>query len=228
MAKTWKVHKAAGLFPRIGGDELKELKADIEANGIRVPVLVNKAKDTILDGRNRMMIAHDLGLKEDDVPFEIFKGKDETGEIISRNIHRRHLTDDQRVALITKLRGPGLAKQAAERQKAGKADPSLKSDEGRVDDQIAREAKVTRHKARTALDAAKHVPKDLDRVIEGKERLAAAHARARARAGKNRKPKPEKTFRQIVEAKFLRFRTSFPPSRAREMIAIVRELVEDL
>ena len=60
MAKTWKIHPTAMQFQRISGDELKELKADIEANGIKVPILVNKKRDTILDGRNRMMIASEL------------------------------------------------------------------------------------------------------------------------------------------------------------------------
>src|SRR5438094_3119347 len=230
MAKTWKIHPNAMQFQRISGDELKELKADIEANGIKVPILVNKKRDTILDGRNRMMIASELKLPEREVPLEVFKGKpeDEVGEIISRNIYRRHLTDDQRVALITKLLGPGLRAEAQARMKAGVADPTRKSAEGsETAHKIAKEAKVGRDKARMALEAEKHAPKDLDAVIAGKEKLAAANAKRRAKAGKNRKPKPEKTLRQKVEAKFLRFQESFAVSEWREALAIVREIVNN-
>jgi hypothetical protein len=112
--KTWKVHPAALAFPRMSVAEFNELKADIAAKGMRLPILVNKKKDTILDGRNRMMVAHDLKLEDGEVPIEVFTGtsEEEVSEIISRNIHRRHLTDDQRVAIVAKLRGPQLTKEA--------------------------------------------------------------------------------------------------------------------
>src|SRR6266852_3149653 len=118
--KTMKVHPVAKMFPTIGAKEMKELRADIEARGIVVPILVNQEKDTILDGRNRYSIAYELGLGDGKVPMEVFKGKDEEipGEIIARNILRRHLTDDQRAAIIAKIRGPQLEKEAAERKGA--------------------------------------------------------------------------------------------------------------
>src|SRR5205823_6980221 len=89
-------------------------------NGILVPILVNKKKDTIIDGRNRWMIATELKM-DGKVPLEVFKGKDEEipGEIISRNIFRRHLTDEQRVMLVTKIRGEKLEEEAKQRQVAG-------------------------------------------------------------------------------------------------------------
>src|SRR5438046_3139966 len=90
------VHEVAKLFPTLSEKELEELREDIKAHGIAVPILLNKAGDTILDGRNRWMIACELKLTKDQVPTEKFKGKDEDipSEILSRNIFRRHLTDD--------------------------------------------------------------------------------------------------------------------------------------
>jgi hypothetical protein len=228
MTKTWKVHPAAMAFPRMPTAALNELKADIAANGIRIPILVNKKRDTILDGRTRMIVAHDLKLKDGEVPIEVFTGKpeEEVGEIISRNIHRRHLTDDQRVAIVAKLRGPQLAKEAEERQKAGEAsDLGLKSTQGRTRELIAAEADVSQHKARSALMTAKHAPFELDMVIAGKERLAKAHANAKAKEKKSSKPKPQKSLRERVEAKFLRFMESFPVTDYREVRAILRELL---
>src|SRR6266849_2246197 len=168
--KTMKVHPVAKMFPTIGAKEMKELKADIEARGIVVPILVNKDKDTILDGRNRYNIAYELGLGDGNVPMEVFKGKDEEipGEIIARNILRRHLTDDQRVQLVQQIRGPQIEKEAAERMKAGH--PSLKSDEGRgrASERLAAEAKTTRHQAEQAIDVAKHAKDIVADVVGGK------------------------------------------------------------
>jgi ParB-like chromosome segregation protein Spo0J len=228
MAKTWKVHPTALAFPRMPVAEYNELKADIAARGIRLPILVNKNRDTILDGRNRMMVAHDLNLKDGEVPIEVFTGEldEEVGEIISRNIHRRHLTDDQRVAIVAKLRGPQLAKEAEERQKAGQAsDLGLKSTQGRTRELIAAEADASQHKARSALMTAKHAPFDLDMVIAGKEKLAKAHANAKAKAKKSSKLKPQKSLRERVEAKFVRFMESFAVTEYREVRAILQELL---
>ncbi len=229
MNKTYKVHPAANAFPRLSAERYNELKADIEARGICVPILVNKKKDTILDGRTRAMIAHDLKLKDGAVPIEVFKGKpeQEVGEIISRNYHRRDLTDDQRAAIVAKLRGPELAKEAEARKRTGKAgDLGSKSTRGRTHEIIADEAKVGDYKARAALTVARHAPKDLDKVIEGKEKLAAASKKARAKAGKTAKPKPQKSLRERVEARFLRLMESFAVVEYREVRAILRDLLE--
>src|SRR6266542_5545676 len=121
MNKTYKVHPAANAFPRLSAERYNELKADIEARGICVPILVNKKKDTILDGRTRAMIAHDLKLKDGAVPLEVCKGKpeDEAAEIMSRNFHRRDLTDGERAAIVAKLRGPQIEKEAEARERMG-------------------------------------------------------------------------------------------------------------
>jgi ParB-like chromosome segregation protein Spo0J len=229
MPKTYKVHSAAMAFPPMPKPEFDELKEDIKQHGIKIPILVNKKKDTILDGRNRIMAAHDLKLKDSQVPLEIFTGSDEqaVNEIVSRNIHRRHLTDDQRVGLLAKLLGKSLEEEAETRQRTGKAgNLGLKSTQGRTHEIIAAEARVGDHKARAALAAAKHAPKDLDRVIAGKEKLAAAAKKAKAKARKTAKPKTQKSLRERVEAKFLRFMESFAVTDYTEVRAILRELLE--
>ncbi len=58
--KVMKVHPVANMFPSLPANEMKELQADIEKRGIVSPILVNKRRDTILDGRNRWRIAHEL------------------------------------------------------------------------------------------------------------------------------------------------------------------------
>jgi ParB-like chromosome segregation protein Spo0J len=113
-----KIHEVAKAFPTLPAKELAEIAADIEKNGITVPILLNKAGDTIIDGRTRWTIALDLGLRKSQVPVERFMGTDEEipSVIISRNLFRRHLTDKQRTALVSKLLGPQWQKEAAERK----------------------------------------------------------------------------------------------------------------
>lgn len=226
MNKVWKIHPVAKEFPKIGGEQFAELKADIAKNGIRLPILVNSKRDTVLDGRNRLMAAHDLKLADKDVPIEVFDGTEDeaVAQIISRNIHRRHLTDEQRVSLVVKLLGPQLTKEAEARERAGKADLTLKSTQGRTHEKIATVAKVGTHKARAALETAKHSPQDLDDVIEGKAKLAAAHKKIKARA-RSTKPKTIKPLPERVETRFVRFMETFAVADYVTVRSILREIL---
>jgi hypothetical protein len=226
MNKTWKVHPVAMSFPRLSTDQLRELREDIQTNGIRVPILVNKKQDTIMDGRNRIMIASDLKLKDGQVPLEVFKGKaeEEEAEILSRNLYRRHLTDDQRTAIIAKILGPQLAKEAAERRV--RKPVLLKSTQQKEAwEPIADQAKVGQHKARAALDAAKHAPEELDEVIAGKKKLREAAKVANAKKPKVKRPKVEKPLRERVEAAFLKLMEKFAVVEYREVRKILREML---
>jgi ParB/Sulfiredoxin domain len=222
--KVYKVHPAALAFPQMPASEFNELKADIAANGIRMPILVNKEEDTIIDGRNRMVAARDLKLPDSEIPLEVFSGTEDEalGQIVSRNIMRRHLTDDQRVAIVAKLRGRQLIDEAEVRERAGIAAKSIK---GRSWQQVATEAKVSQHKARAALETVKHAPIDLDKVIEGKEKLRTAYARARAKRPAT--PKPQKSLREHVETKFLGLMECFAVTQYRDVRAILRELLTE-
>jgi ParB-like chromosome segregation protein Spo0J len=168
---TMQFHELCKMFQILPAKEMKALKADIEAHGIKVPILVNKKHDTILDGRNRYMIAMDLGFdlkNQKQVPTETFRGKEEdiAAEIIARNILRRHLSLDQRVALVSKIRGPQLEKEAAARQ--GKKPRGAGGDDGHVKGSVAahvaKEAKASQYKAEQAEKARKAGV--LDKVIE--------------------------------------------------------------
>lgn len=125
--KIMSIHPLCRLFSS-GEDamtesERNELREDIRAHGVKIPILVNKKKDTILDGRTRWMIASELGI-QDKVPMEVFTGKDEDikTEIVARNIYRRHLSPGQRAALVNKLLGKQFEAEAKEEQrKAGRA-----------------------------------------------------------------------------------------------------------
>ena len=93
-------HDYANLFPMLDAAGQDALRADIQQHGVHEPVIVFDGR--ILDGRNRYMAAHDLGL---DFPVADFDGTDAEAlaYVLSTNLHRRHLTESQRAAVAAKL-----------------------------------------------------------------------------------------------------------------------------
>jgi hypothetical protein len=126
------VHPAAELFPQMSEAELDELAADIKANGMRVPAVAWSPADgsmppALLDGRNRLDALAALGLlyrtAEDGhvglktwtagkkwaehsgsrIEFQHVHGGDPYALALSLNIHRRHLTPEQKRELLIKV-----------------------------------------------------------------------------------------------------------------------------
>jgi ParB-like chromosome segregation protein Spo0J len=96
-------HPLADLFPLMEGEEFDALVADIKAHGLREPIVLLDGK--ILDGRNRYRACLAAGVEP--TLENHFSAHHSTGEalafIISKNIHRRHLTAEQKRDLIAKL-----------------------------------------------------------------------------------------------------------------------------
>jgi hypothetical protein len=120
--KSWRnvlpVHPAANLFPLMLPDELKALGEDIKKNGLREYIVTwgRGARPLLLDGRNRLDAAALVGLLEVHNGKLLFGGRelsfcaehyarehDPYALAVSFNIHRRHLTAEQKRELIAKL-----------------------------------------------------------------------------------------------------------------------------
>jgi hypothetical protein len=124
------IHPAADLFPLMSRDELRELGKDIKKNGLRIPISVWKQQKhfppVLLDGRNRLDAMEAIGMgvevehggTESDPCVRLWRsgwpietvevrGDHDDGDpyvaIVSLNIHRRHLTAEQKRELIAKL-----------------------------------------------------------------------------------------------------------------------------
>ena len=107
------VHPAADMFPLMTPDELKATSEDIKKHGVLIPVTLWGPDALLLDGRNRLDAMALAGfpvvgegprrfsdnvrikrLGEDVDPYEY---------VISANLHRRHLTIEQKDVLITNV-----------------------------------------------------------------------------------------------------------------------------
>jgi hypothetical protein len=128
-------HPLANDFPIIEGKQFEDLVADIKANGLQEPIVFYE--DKILDGRNRYLACAIAGIDPEAVDYT---GDDPVGYVISANIHRRHLTAEDKRDLIEKL---------------------LKAKPQSSDRTIAKQTKVdhkTVGKARSKLEATGEIP----------------------------------------------------------------------
>lgn len=91
-------HPLAACWPLMSDAEIKEMAADIDANGLTDPIWLYEGK--ILDGRNRYRACQ---LIDYDHRVEHYRGKDPLAWVKSKNNHRRHLTASQRSMVAANL-----------------------------------------------------------------------------------------------------------------------------
>ena len=225
------IHPTAMVFPTLDAKDMKELREDIKTNGVRVPLLFNKAETVLIDGRNRWYVAHDLGIPKAKLPIEHYKGKDEDipSVIISRNLFRRHLNDKQRAALVTKLLAPAMEKEAKDRQSgaAFKGDGKVaKGGNGRTVEKIAKAAKVGRHTAELAAKVRKAGgDKALDDIISGKADLTEKAAKVPVQ---RRKPaKPTDKFEDRIWKDWNKWISKYGPTERRQVKLLIIEWIGD-
>jgi ParB-like chromosome segregation protein Spo0J len=118
--KVLRFHPLADIFPLMEGEEFDALVEDIKAYGLREKIDLHQGK--IVEGRNRYRALQRLGIDPSADPTKYFRkaiyahtvgGEIASHEqsnddrvrayVISKNIHRRHLTVEQKRELIAKL-----------------------------------------------------------------------------------------------------------------------------
>lgn len=109
------VHPAADLFPLIVDDQLRELAEDIRHNGQQEPIWMHEGQ--LLDGRNRAVACALAGVEPLTQEWEPRAGETPATFVMSRNVHRRHLSASQRATLAVRL-AKVIAGERSERKKA--------------------------------------------------------------------------------------------------------------
>lgn len=172
-------HPVAALFPLMDGADFAALVADVKANGLLQPIWLHK-DGTILDGRNRYRACTEAGVE---AQFKTWQGP-EAGVVqfvTSMNLHRRHLSSEQRAFIAAEL--------------ATMTRQTTKSDR-LPDGQMMERPLVSRTEAASvmrveprALDRAravvKHAPELKDKVVSGEMSLTAAAKQAAERRQKD-------------------------------------------
>jgi hypothetical protein len=174
---TLEPHPLSKMFPPISEEDFGKLAADIKLNGLAQPIVRYQGK--ILDGNNRYRACELVRIAP---KFADFPGDDAAARnyVISANIHRRHLSLEQRRAIIEAL---------------------LKADPTQSNRQIAETAKASHHTVgdvRTALEATGQVAQ-LDKTT-------GADGKKRKRKGGKTKSKGGKaiTYQEVVDGKTAR------------------------
>ena len=176
-------HPLSKLFPPISDEDFGKLAADIKLHGLRQHIVLYQGK--ILDGNNRYRACSLAGIKP---TFADFTGIDADARnyVISVNIHRRHLSPDQRRDIIAAL---------------------LKADPGQSNRQVADAAKAD-HKTvgtvRAEMVAGGEIPHQEKTV--GKDGVAQPTKTKRGGKGGKTKGKSGKaiTYQEVVDGKTAR------------------------
>jgi ParB-like nuclease domain len=183
-ANALDVHPTAKKLPPLLKEEYEALKDSIAHGGVSAPVLINRRKDTLLDGYHRRKACVEL---KADLPAIVYQGPNEKQVIVDRALAQRQLTDDQRLAFVIdadldELRAKAQKRIVAARQKIAllkSAKPSLEADKIALRKpakplhthaEIAKKAGVAESKARGAIEKTEHDPDVLKDVLEGKKR----------------------------------------------------------
>jgi NACalpha-BTF3-like transcription factor len=146
--KNWrdvlKVHPACELFPRLSEKEAAELRESIKKIGIQTPVIIIRdmnAQAWLIDGRERLDAMEALGRPTFDekgrskFPVEDFlevagiTSYNPAAMVMAANIHRRHLTAEQRADLAIKVLTAAKAFASEQAQKIRAEDERKEADE---------------------------------------------------------------------------------------------------
>lgn len=103
-------HPLANLVPAMDPGELAQLVEDVRTHGLREPITLYDGQ--ILDGRHRYAACRLAGVA---LRWELYEGDDPVAFVLSKNLHRRHLTSAQKAAIAAAAL-PALEAQARERQ----------------------------------------------------------------------------------------------------------------
>jgi ParB-like nuclease domain len=97
-----RTHPMANLLPRLIPREYEDLKEDIRRHGLHAPIVVT-VDGLVLDGRHREQACRELGIACPRVTVPDSRPESLIAVVASMNIHRRHLTPEQKAAWFERV-----------------------------------------------------------------------------------------------------------------------------
>ncbi|MEK6280287.1 MAG: hypothetical protein AABN95_08010 [Acidobacteriota bacterium] len=181
MKQDYEDHPLSSVLPMMGQMEIREMAADMQANGLRSEIVLLDGK--ILDGRNRYRACKIGGITP---RFRDFNGEgDPLSFIVSANVKRRHLTTSQRALVAAKIANlpSGITKT---RSAILPTLPKTETD-------AAEELSVSPRSVRTAKEVLRNAPKQEVEKVERGEKTVTTVARE-TKAAKAKIEEKEKHF----------------------------------
>ena len=182
-------HPFTEYWPLLSGENFAKFKADISANGLRMPILIYQ--DQILDGRNRERACEETGVPARYEDCSAKSDEEALMLVVSLNEHRRHLSDDERLFAAARL--ANLPRGGDRTSKLSKE--SLLSSKVITLEKAAKLMDVTFGSATRARTILKHGTKEDEQdVLSGKVSLTKKEDQVRKRVGVV--PRPPKSDAQ--------------------------------
>ncbi len=195
-------HPAASVFPMMSEAELNGLADDIGTNGLRDAVTICRLDGEwlLLDGRNRREACRRAGVECASLIYKPEGGHVEF--VVSRNIHRRHLTDGQRAVAAARLANLSNGQTVAELTR-GRSNSAVSIETAAAPTTIAQAAKllnVTRSNVNRAKEVLKTGTPELVGALErGEVSVSAAAAVAKLPVEVQQKAVAEKTVAAMAK-----------------------------
>lgn len=200
FARTYTAHPLAEIFPMIDpqSKDYGSLAGSVGMVGVLEPIVLTRDM-RVLDGRNRLRAAlEEIHAEDTDkAPKFVFFDQlpidhelvSERDYVASKNLSRRHLSDEQKAAAVALL-FHGYTEKAGEARKVGlipgnkagakpagsgrgEITPTTKPTE-RTREKVQKEAGVSEHKARQALRVVEADPELAKQVVAGEVSLKQA------------------------------------------------------
>lgn len=195
-------HTSAGLVPAMEAKAYEALRADIDKRGVQVPLEITPT-GVVLDGRQRLQAAGELGIRE--LAVWVIKPEDEVAHILLAALNRRHLNQSQKAALAIELDEYRCAKDAAQkRRRRNLRDPlvvaTLPPRPERSRETAAKLAGVSARTVQDVVTVRAHDPELYEQVKLG---ALPAHRAANASAKHNATPRSEPQYRSPEAASSL-------------------------
>jgi 16S rRNA G966 N2-methylase RsmD len=182
------------LIPPLQSEEYSALEKSLTESGCRDPLVVWSGKNILLDGHNRLKICKEKSIDFQTVSVELVDRLDAKLWIMTNQLSRRNLTDDQRAMIVAEI--AVVEVEISKRERAAKGTPARESKkEGTLEDNMspkvsndrvrekaAKRSGLPERKIRNAMALLKDQPEKSEQVKAGKLTIKQAMQKTRNEA----------------------------------------------